>query len=240
MKAKFLSLSFSQVKEIAFPSIVFLISLFSIGKFLYPKASQTFVFHQRLKQNETQVLKLEKKAAFLKEQKEQNIAGLYEKIDQVFPSEKDVAKLLISLEGLKKDSGLKIEEMDLSPGLLATEEAKLSKSSKKEFNFRLSLRGSYDKLSDFLRKLEKTAPLTSVEKAQLRFTRGKEDVGVNLSFKAYYLPSKANFRTPLDKPLPELTPSLKNTLERILDFKIFVQVPFLPEDQVGKENPFSF
>lgn len=239
MKLKSLSFIFNRVKEVALPGIILLVSLFLSAKFLYPKAVQTFSFHQQLKRNESQVLKLGGKAAFLKEQKDQNISALYEKINQVFPSEKDVAGLLVSLEGLKKESGLKVEKLDLSAGLLATEGAK-SKVSEKEFDFRLNLLGSYENLIKFLKKVEKTAPLTSVEKAQVRFNLGKEDVAVNLTFKAYYSPPKDEKQIPIEKPLPELSSSLKNTLERLLDFEIFTYTPFLPDGQIGKENPFSF
>lgn len=239
MKTKSLSFVFNRVKEITLPGTVLLVSLFLTGQFLYPKFYQTFTFHQELKQNESQVLKLEKKAAFLKGQKNENILALYEKINQVFPSEKDVAGLLVSLEGLKNESGLKVQNLDLSAGLLATEGAK-SKVSEKEFGFRLNLLGSYENFINFLKKLEKTAPLTSVEKTQVRFNLGKEDIAVNLTFKAHYSPPKNEKSLPIEQPLPELSSSLKNVSEKLLEFEIFTYTPFLPDEEIGKENPFSF
>ena len=73
----------------------------------------------------------------------------------------------------------------------------------------------------------------------MTFDPQKEGVRANLSLKAYYLLGKEP-KISFEKPLPELSSSLKKTLGEALGFKAFEFLPTLPADKLGKENPFSF
>ncbi|MBL7158919.1 type 4a pilus biogenesis protein PilO [Candidatus Microgenomates bacterium] len=238
MKSKSLKLDLTRLKEIFIPLLVLLVTVFLTAKFLYPKIIQITEFHQQLKKNEVQVESLEKKANLLENQKNDNLLGSFEKLQQILPNEKDVAGLLVSFEFLKKDSDVVFGKFDLKPGLLATESAQKT-SQQQEFEFQITLSGAYENLVSFLKRVENAAPITSIEKAQITFQSGKEDVRANLQLRAYYFPLEEE-KLKMESPLPVLSSSLKQVHEQLLKFEIFTYVTFLPLEEIGKDNPFSF
>lgn len=224
-------------KEIFLPTLFLLITLFLGWKFLLPKMTQISKFHQQLKKDEAQVVDLEKKAAFLEKQKNEGLFDSFEKVEKVLPGEKDVAGLLVSIEGLKESTNLGFETLDFKVGLLASGEAELKKQSQKELEFKITILGSFEKLISFLDKIENTAPLTAVKNAKVDFRSGKANVRANLSLIAYHLPLEKE-KIVVEQPLPQLS-SLQQTLSKLLKFEVFTYTTFLPEEMVGKENPFS-
>lgn len=236
MKIKSFKLLLRQTKEIFLPLLVLVTVLLLTNKFLLPKMIQAVKFHRRLKENEAQVLGLEKKAAFLEKQGKGTLFADFKKVKQVLPDEKDVAGILVALENLKQDSNLVFGNLDLRPGLLATSGARLKKE---EFGFKIVVVGSYEDLISFLEKIKNAAPLTSVEEASLTFKPGENKVRANLLLKAYYLPLE---KTPqkIERPLPSFSPSSQKTLESLLKFETFSYRTRLPEEAIGRENPFSY
>lgn len=228
-----------KAREILLPTLVIIVTFFLTVKFLLPKVTQIPEFHRRLKKNEAQVLSLEKKATFLKEQKEGALFTDFEKVEHLLPREKDVAALFICLEHLKEDSNVSFESLDLKPGLLGTASAEVKSKQRNEFEVKISIVGPYDNLVKFSEKIENAAPLTSAKRAEINFKSGKDEVKANLLLQAHYLILKEEPLN-IEKPLPELSSSLAKTLEKIRGFDVFKYATSLPEEKIGKENPFSF
>lgn len=241
MKIKLAGSKLKQIRDISISLVVIITTLFLTGKLVLPKMIQIPDFHKRLKKNQSQVQDLEKKAAFLKEQKEGILFADFEKVEQVLPSEKDVAALLISLENLKKNLNIRFDNLDLKAGLLATAAAETNykkDQSQQEFDLGLTLVASYDDLIKFLAKTENTAPLMSAKKVDINFLSGKEKINARCFLKTHYLMLKEE-KLSLEKPLPKLSSSLQGTLEQVLGFEVFTEATPLPEEMIGKEDPFG-
>lgn len=236
MKRK-ISLFLEPAKEVLLPLLTIFLCFFLGIKFLIPKIFHLIDFHRQLKENESQVIKLEEKADFLESQKE--VSSSFEKVTRVLPDGKDVAGLLLSLENLKKETGLDFGSFSLRPGLLATQSAALRVGSEKEIKFEIPFSSSYQELLEFLEKIEETAPLTSVDNVKINFESGKEKIEGSLSLKTHYFPVEEKTEFKPEDPLPLLSPSLEQTLEKVLAFKIFPYETFLPEEEIGKKNPFQ-
>jgi len=233
-----ISSDFKKIYQMLLPLLIIILIPVLAIKFLLPKVSQIFQHQRQLKIDETEVIKLETKADFLEKQKENNVKADFEKVLIVLPNEKDVAGLLIALENLRKTAAMKIGNFGLRPGLVATDSGELKSQTEEELQFSLPITSSYQNLVQFLETIEKTAPLTSVERIGIDFQAGKEEVKANLFLKTHYFPLN---QEPLiiENPLPEFSPEEKESLDKVLSFQVFSYQSSLLEDKIGKENPFQ-
>lgn len=238
MKKQSLKSVLGQLKEFLLPIVIVTLVIFLSVKVLVPKIKQLLEFRRQLKKNETEVLALEKKVTFLEEQQKGTLQADYEKVLQVLPDEKDVAALLVGLESLRKKTDLSFADFGLRPGVLATAGAEIEPDQMKNLGFDLKVSSSYDNLLKFLIGVEETTPLASVEKASVGFQSDKEVISSSLSLQTYYLPIKEE-TVPLEQPLPELSAPAKTTLKKMLDFEVVTYEVSLPEEEIGRENPFA-
>lgn len=232
------SLVLKRIKEILLPLVIIGVVPFLASKFLFPKIRQIVEFQRQLKKNEVEVLSLETKAAFLEKQREDDVFADFEKVLQVLPNEKDVPGLLIALENLKKNPDWSLGDFGLRPGLMATAGAELELQAQGELQFGLPVDSSYDNLLKFLERIENIVPLTSVEKISIDFSSGKEEVKAYLFLKTHYFSPKEELLI-AENPLPEFSQSGQESLGKILGFEVFTYESSLPEEEIGKENPFS-
>ena len=232
------SLALKRVREILLPLVIIGVVPFLASKFLLPKIRQIDKFQRQLKKNEAEVLNLENKVSFLEQQRENDVFSDFEKVIQVLPNEKDVPGLLIAVDNLRKNSDLTLGAFGLKPGLIATAGAGLDLQAREELQFSLPVASSYDNLLIFLERIENIAPITSVEKIDIDFSSGKEEVRANLLLNTHYFPLGEEVLI-VDSPLPEFSPPVKEILGQVLGFEVFIYESSLPEEEIGKENPFS-
>lgn len=197
-----------------------------------------------------QLALLEEKQAILSGIDTVQISERVKKMETIFPSKKPVVELMSSLSKLSAMYGLSFGGITLSPGELGDENKAPEKKTNKnpvnadlhDLRFGFVVAGDFDKISDFLKALENTAPLMKIEKVALTIKgtpildRSLTSVSAAIDVTAYYqLPPKTI--GPVSKPIVLLSKKEEAVLEKIFNFQTFEVV--VPEMPVGQTDLFG-
>lgn len=159
------------------------------------------------------------------------------RMESVFPSVKPIVPLMASLSQLANEYSLNFGGISLSPGSLSGGETGLN-----DLRFGFLVGGDFDKISQFLKALENTAPLTKIEEVGLTiktnplFDRLETIVTADIKVAVYYQAPPKTLGS-IDKPVELLSRNEEILLNQLVSFKTFP--PVLLQTAVGKENLFE-
>ncbi|MEN8253091.1 MAG: hypothetical protein ABFQ62_01805 [Patescibacteria group bacterium] len=185
---------------------------------LIPQFQRVFVLYQDLNQSKKEIVKLRQKAIVLESIETNPIYQNQDRINRILPSKKAVFELLASLKFIADSGSVSLRDIDLNPGLLATESTKVAPKAPadrrqkipgvEEIKIALSVEGTRGNINGFLTSISKIIPLTSVTKMKLQAARGQilgfdsSEFESEVELTAYYYNS--SFVVSADSPLPEL------------------------------------
>lgn len=173
-----------------------------------------------------------------------------EKVDQILYDNNPFLAILHALTQLGNEQKVTFDRFEYSPGLIATPSAQfstgrpitavarsLNAQQNQGFTIFIEARGSYDQLTQFLHRLEKTAPLSSIAFVEISnslqgHARAKIEIMTH-----YYTP---NLVASLGEDLPVFGDKEKETLERLEDF-VIPRLDILDQKDLigGKADIFS-
>lgn len=171
-------------------------------------------------------------------------------VERIFPSKKPSLSLLATLSSLSRDQNVLFLGIELSPGKIEKpkedEEIKRAKSAEtgklRDFIVDFSIEGKLSDVSQFVTRLEKTAPVMKIESFGLRLGRSKEsglptgEVKVGLGVSVFYQEPPETIG-PVEQKLPSLIPEEEDLLATLAEFE--AEAGFLPGVPVGQENLFE-
>lgn len=193
------------------------------------------------KQLKTQLAALELKKEILSGIDSVQIDERVKKMEKVFPSGKPVVELMSSLSKLAFLHGLSFGGITLNPGELGAEN-KPANSDLQDLRFGFEVAGGFDKISDFLKVLENTAPLMRIEKVSLKIKgepvldRLSTSVAATIDVAAYFQSPPKTLGS-VGQPIVLLSKKEEKVLERLFNFKTFEAV--IPMGAVGQMDLFG-
>jgi hypothetical protein len=237
----------SGLKEKRTIIMVIVIILLLSGTVLRQSLLDALQTSQNLKKNKERLKILTQKADYLA-----NLDGIaldkavYE-LDQVFPSKKPSLELLYSLRSLALEDMVSLSSLSLKPGLIGVKSGKNKdqggseeyKDEVQDFTVDFSVSGESSKVFNFIKDLQKTAPLMKIESLQLSILDSNPTammVGIKLNVRVYYQEQPPTIPA-VDVPVQELSSQEKKLLSELKDFIYF---PLKPVSAIvsGKEDIF--
>jgi hypothetical protein len=148
------------------------------------------------------------------------------------PPEKDVPRLISTVDKVAGDSGVAVVSFSLAPGIVATQSGQKEES----FSLKYTLAGSWENLGNFFTKIDAVLPLLAVEKIKLANSAGQFQAEVDLKTFTLNLPEKLG---PVDEPVMVLTKEEEKSLVDLDKFTAY-SFPLQEATPAGKPNPFAF
>ncbi|PIR59320.1 MAG: hypothetical protein COU69_00990 [Candidatus Pacebacteria bacterium CG10_big_fil_rev_8_21_14_0_10_56_10] len=147
-----------------------------------PQALAAVETYQQLKQEQAKLDQLERKVVQLDQVTEEVLISQSQVIDKVLPSSKPLLEALAALSAVADNSGVRFEQVQLSPGAIATTSAQRfsatqpppsvglgpSDSRFDSLELDVTVSGDIGSVTTFLRQVERIAPLTTIQKMTLK------------------------------------------------------------------------
>jgi len=172
-----------------------------------------------------------------------------ELINKILPSRKAVFELLSALEQMGQRSGVSLSDLELAPGLLATESAQAQKNARvssenvrlgvETVTLRLNVTGGRAQINQFLQSVNQVMPLTSVTKMDLQSAGGDNQLNTsNSQYKNQIELSTYFFTKSVSATVESELPALGAEEEVVLkSLGNFVQTPYVrPTSIIGGGN----
>jgi len=229
--------------------VIFVLSL----TFVRVKIQEISSARTQIKESRERLKKLSTKIEKIQQIDLSSIDEKKEITRNTLPTLKNIPLILNTLETLTVQSKLHMLLLKVNPGEISTGSGKAlpvvqAADEKNSFKLEITINGSYKDVTKFIKMLNSSNPLVSVERVILTLfdsqdKEDKEDEEQNPSTKmtaqiellAYYLPELQTIGKPSD-PLPKITDGQKSTYDKIKKFESFATlVEMVP---TGKSNPF--
>lgn len=220
--------------------LLFLVIFFAGLFFLREKIFQIIEFRQKNSLDRQKLALITEKVATLEGLDVNELSSKTEILLKALPAEKNISNILLSLKLLVDQTGLEFKGFEVEPGELSTESAQMKEPERENLPFMLfalTINGDYQKLKDFLERVETAFPLMRLQKVS--FSSEKEGSSETiLDLKAFFLPLPQTLGT-IDAPLSLVTPQEENAYRQLSKFTPVLSEEALPTIQSGKENPFA-
>ncbi|MBI4999659.1 type 4a pilus biogenesis protein PilO [Candidatus Gottesmanbacteria bacterium] len=214
-------------------AIVAIITLFV--KIDLPKIGEIGGVRQQLSGIQERLAKLSAKSQFLASLDEEKLKGDYEKTSLVLPDGKDAPSILRTLEISASVSGIFLENLDLTPGKLATAGARIGEKQN-EIPLKVTISGTTPQITTYLEKITSVGRALGIKNLEISFSEGTVSAKVNLELVAYYLfPPQSTGK--VEEPLPSLGTEENDTLSEINQRELTIPQPIL--SPAGKTDLFK-
>lgn len=191
---------------------------------------------------------LSKKVSFLADLDQNRLEKRVGQVEQVFPSKKPALELLTALRSLSAEDEVSLGSFTLKPGKLEKEEEAIKETEREQakeskmqdFHIDFVVNGEFSKVSQFIKDLERTAPLAKIESLDISFKKPESDavtLQVGIGVRIYYQSPPVSI-PPIDRPIIHLTAQEEEILDQLSIFKFY---PLKPVSGVtlGKKNLFE-
>ncbi|TSC53253.1 MAG: Uncharacterized protein LiPW16_448 [Microgenomates group bacterium LiPW_16] len=218
-----------------FPIIVISAMVVLFIKADLPKIGEINNVRRELSSIQERLAKLSAKSSLLASLNEEKLKGDYEKTSLVLPDGKDAPSILRTLEVSASSSGVFLENLDLSPGKLATREGTRGEKQN-EISLKVTVSGTISQITAYLAKITSIGRVLGVKSLEISLTEGTASAKVNLELVAYFLfPPQSTDK--VDEPLPSLGTQENDVLSEVIQREIIIPQPILPP--FGKSDLFK-
>ncbi len=210
--------------------IAIVLGVVGVGLLLFaiiPQTQGAFSLYQEL---DGEKPKLQKLLAKLQELQNLAYTPEYAQIGQVnaaLPSKKPLLELLTGLNAVSAQTHVSIDSFELSPGLIATNEAELASiqsaaTAYDKLALSLKLTGTFESIQEFMVQLERISPFTSIISLDLSDPKPAPDgtlfQSVELETETYYFTQP--IRVTIDAPIPKITAEDQKVLSDLRQFSV--------------------
>lgn len=239
-KIEIKGINFTRAKPIFLPILALGLIYLSFRFLLKPRINTINYLFNSIKKEEEELSKLTQKSSFLKSLNEAELVRRSELVLQALPEEKRPMYIMRFLRQLCAESGVVLGKISVDPGQVATSSARTKMKEPSSLVYSLALKGTYDQISDLIKRLEITFPLVRIEAMSLSGSSSDDDTEVVFEIASYFifLPESLG---ELGAPIRVITEEEKRVSDRLQEFSSPVPIfdgGFLPPVESGKENPF--
>lgn len=194
-----------------------------------------------------ELVRIQKKRSLLDSMDRSSIGKQLEEVIASLPNDKDTASILISLENISANTGIAIESIGFSPGLVSTEAAATAGETKYGVDIipvRIEVRGNVGQFTAFLHQLLESKRLFDIDNLSVSgFADRPDSVNAILFLVAYYLPSITEIGA-VESPIQELSDDERKTLTTLAKYpylsRLEVGAVTTTQVPIGKSNLFSY
>lgn len=234
--------------------VLSLFGLFLIGFSIMPQVGKILDIQSDITKQGKDLRKLQVKLQSLEDAQTLSLVSNAGLIDRALPSYKPLLELMAGVNQMALQSGVGIQDIRLTPGIISPEEeqetvAKVKKDSTdlggyKSLSVDLTVAGTMAQINSFLSQLERVSPLINVNKIALTEKRGMKDDFLNSSFEAelkivtYYFTKSVS--AAVSDPLPEASNREMELIEEISKYYVADPNRQLNIQGGGSINLFGF
>lgn len=168
---------------------VFIITLLLVFLGIRPLLSNNKKLQGEVVAKRAELSKLEKKKMILEnlKKKETEIKNDKEKVKTSLPSDKDLPKLLIQINGLVGGSGMPLKNLSLRESQVSSSETKDKEKASgiSDFEATITSSGTYGNFKDFLAKAENALRLVNVNGFSISTSQG-DALDLSIDLKTYF------------------------------------------------------
>ncbi len=199
---------------------------------LVPQVQQVFDLRAELDKETPKLLQLERKLTDLENVKFTPEFGQADLVDAALPSKKPLLELMMSLSSIAVETGVVIQDFEISPGQIASDSAGLeaiqptvrargASAAVGYLEFEMVIEGTFSQVQDFLILIEKISPFTTINTLTLGVqaaTNAENEplIESRLATKTYFFTQPV--KTTVEAPLPKLNNQDIAVLEELASF----------------------
>lgn len=199
---------------------------------LVPQFNEAMALYNNMQKEEPKLEKLEKKLAELQDIELSPEFAQVEIVNNALPSRKPLLELLVALDSVSQETGTKVKNFQLTPGLVASDSTVLSQSGKAgsaydSLSLELTVQGTFQQIQDFLLKVEEAAPFTTIVSMEIgnqlnANAPGFDELADDPVFEAVLTNETYFFTQPIaariDSPLPKIAARELEVLNLLASF----------------------
>jgi len=222
---------FKTRRPLVLSGFLVILGVMLIGLVMLPQAKSIISLRQKISQETGQLTKLQQKVMELNDALISPEYAQVDVVNQALPSKKPILDLLTSLSSTIAQSHVKLEQLEVSPGLIASEAAEQSVIVKKQTGIgndylalSLKISGSFNQVEEFMRRIEEISPFTTITSFDLsekvsdtEQKTGEDQVVIMMDIKTFFFAQ--NVKQTLENPLPVLSDKERETLRQLASFR---------------------
>jgi len=226
-----------------------ILTLILFGVVIVPQSQVALKSRQEYLAAQKKLILLRKKAVALDAVRSLPIYQQQDQINKILPSRKAVFELLSALEQMGQRTGVSLSDLELAPGLLATQSAQAQKTARVNsenvrlgieiITLRLNVTGNASQVNQFLQSVNQVTPLTSVTKMDLQSVASGSELNIGSSqLKNQIELSTYFFTKSISATVESDLPTVGSEEEIVLkSLGSFVQTPYVrPTSIIGGGN----
>lgn len=211
--------------------------------FFFPQSQEAYDTFNKIQKEKPNTAKLIHKRNALDSIPNTAEYAQIEIVDKALPSRKPVLELLMSLTTVAQNTNVVIDSFDLSPGIVATDEASMLKDRTKtkeafdSLEVSLEVSGTFKQLQDFIIQVERVSPFSTITEMDLsgeldEAKAADEDqrFRAKLTSQTYFFTQPISVR--IETPLPIITEKEYSVLGALAAFAP-INVPLQTEVRGG-------
>lgn len=143
---------------------------------IIPQINQTYELYSEWQSEKPKLEKLRAKLADIDAVTVSPEFAQVQLVDQTLPSKKPLLEVLTSLNSVTLQSGARVSDFEISPGIVATDAASLEEAQKLRsstqgpydaLTLELEIEGGFNQLEQFMYLVERVAPFTTISELEL-------------------------------------------------------------------------
>ncbi len=196
-----------------FPGLVGLIVLVGSFAVLLPQINNFKEKYGLLKTTRQSLAKAETKLDQVVQLDTERTTALYRLSTQALPKHKPYYEVLMSIQQLAVETGVRVGDFDLDPGSLATKSATRQENGYTTLSTTLHINGTTPQVTAFVDRLHQSLPLVGVTKISISTLSKKEmetadqrqaSLEIDIYYSSEIAAKKADFSTPLSTITKEM------------------------------------
>lgn len=207
-----------------------------------PQSQEAYATFSKIQKERPNTEKLDQKLAALNSIPATAEYAQIEIVEKALPSRKPVLELLTSLSTVSQNTSVVIESFDVSPGLVATDEASLKSAAKSDKSYdslkvNLEISGTFKQVQDFIIQVERVSPFTTVTQMDLsgelneaKTADAEQKFKAKLVTETYFFTQSIAVR--VESPLPIIAAQEQTVLSALAAFAP-INVPIQTEVRGG-------
>lgn len=209
-----------------------LLSVLLIIFVVVPQAQSAYERFQETQDVNEDIALLEQKLVGLQNLPQSDLLQSGDQINKALPSKKPLIELLVAYSDLARDTQVQFSDISLTPGSIATVAADTSSGNSNraptrrgneeydELNLSITVAGTLNDITQFLRRVEEVTPITTVVNVSLSEDNTSQEDDENLGqslFQADLMTTTYFFTQPVSVSLRSTVPRLSTEQQQVIE-----------------------
>ncbi|HEY5601237.1 MAG TPA: type 4a pilus biogenesis protein PilO [Patescibacteria group bacterium] len=223
---------FAEIKSYGLPIIIIIVVSILVLFIIKPRVADIFKVRKEVEADKIKLASLQNKSSDLKSVNYSSLLSDISLAQKAVPSDKNIPMLIIGVERLAAESGVKIESIQLAPGDVSKNPTQTSMS---QIDFKLSVSGAYENVKGFFEKSLVALRLYKI--SDFNLITNPAGITVNMNASAFSV-ADPKIGPDIAEPLPKLSVPERNTFDKIKAFTDYSSLT-VSTSSASRANPFG-